>query len=141
MPKRSSPSGVSLAEYGLVLACVVCVCLAGLQSLGSQISGQFSSIANKIGKVSGNLGNRSSLGAPSSPSIPKPPASPPATGSGSSLGINGTALNPYPNNGIAGSVAGTDNNQPAGGVTGSVKIRNGKPPTGANTGASGQSSP
>ncbi len=134
MPRSVAKSGVSLAEYGLILACVVCVCLASLQSLGSQISGQFSSIANKIGKVSGNLGNRSSSpsspsapsspGAPSSPSIPKPPASPPATGSGSDFGINGAALSPYPNNGIAGSVAGVGDKSPVAATNRPPKMRN-----------------
>ncbi|WP_303674434.1 Flp family type IVb pilin [Vampirovibrio chlorellavorus] len=130
MPKRSAHPGVSLTEYGLILACVVCVCLAALQSLGSQLSGQFQSITDKIGKVSGNLGN------PSSPSIPNPPASPPVTAPGGNLGINAEALSPYPNNGIAGSVAGTDKNNPAGGVTGPLKIKNGKPPTGTSNGSS-----
>ncbi|WP_303674432.1 Flp family type IVb pilin [Vampirovibrio chlorellavorus] len=121
MSRSVAKSGVSLTEYGLILACVVCVCLAALQSLGSQLSGQFQSITNKIGKVSGNLGNRSS--SPSSPGIPKPPASPPVTAPGSNLGINATGLNPYPNNGIAGSVAGVGDKSPVAATNRSSKTQ------------------
>ncbi len=69
MSHRLSQSGISLAEYGLILACVVCLCVVGLQSLGSQISGNFDFVAKQIGKVSGSLNSNNSP-ASSPPSRP-----------------------------------------------------------------------
>jgi Flp pilus assembly pilin Flp len=128
MPHRSSQSGVSLTEYGMVLACVACLCIAALQSLGSQISGNLNFITKEIGKVSGNLGT-------SSP--PSTPVNPPNL----DVGINGTGMSPYPNGGIAGSVAGVDKNNPPGGVDDTVRVGTGKPPTGTNNGSSNQAPP
>ncbi len=90
MPQRSSKSGVSLAEYGLILACVVCVCIAALQSLGSQISGSFDFISQEIGKVSGSISGASNS------------AIPPAVIPNLNDIKPNTNMNPYPEFGIAG---------------------------------------
>ncbi len=113
MSHHAAKSGVSLAEYGLILACVACLCIAALQSLGSQISGNLNFISREISKISGTLGATSSPpGLPSSPGGSSSPPSPPANPPNLDVGINGTGMSPYPNEGIAGSVAGVGDKSP-----------------------------
>jgi pilus assembly protein Flp/PilA len=40
--------GASLAEYGLLLALIAVVCLAGMTLLGSQINSMFNSVSSTI---------------------------------------------------------------------------------------------
>jgi len=40
--------GASLAEYGLLLALIAIVCMAGISLLGTQINGMFSNVSNTI---------------------------------------------------------------------------------------------
>jgi pilus assembly protein Flp/PilA len=40
--------GASLAEYGLLLALIAVVCLAGMTALGSKINNMFNTVASTI---------------------------------------------------------------------------------------------
>jgi pilus assembly protein Flp/PilA len=43
-----SEEGASLAEYGLLLALIAVVCIAGMTLLGGQINSMFSSVSTTI---------------------------------------------------------------------------------------------
>jgi pilus assembly protein Flp/PilA len=43
-----SEEGASLAEYGLLLALIAVVCIAGMTALGTQISSMFTTLAGAI---------------------------------------------------------------------------------------------
>ncbi len=41
-------NGATLVEYGLVLALIAVVCIGVLATLGSSVSGMFSTVANEV---------------------------------------------------------------------------------------------
>ena len=43
-----SEEGASLAEYGLLLALIAVVCLAGMTALGSKINAMFNQVSSTI---------------------------------------------------------------------------------------------
>lgn len=92
MTHSGAKSGVSLAEYGLVLSLVACLSFIGLQSLGSSLFDNLQATAQKINAVSGESGTLRGGGA----SDGLPTGSPPPT----ILGAGGMPSLPPPDPGI-----------------------------------------
>lgn len=93
--KPACQAGQSLTEYGLVIALVGVVSIAGLNMLGNSISSQLSGLANALGSAGG--GNIAVAASPA-PSMPAPTPSAPSTPTSAAPASNpGGTANPPAN--------------------------------------------
>jgi pilus assembly protein Flp/PilA len=52
MTMKKKQKGQSLAEYGLILALIAVVAIAGLTQLGTSVKGQLDNVSNSISSTS-----------------------------------------------------------------------------------------